>query len=305
MKEQDNLTNNFVNQNNIAKLSLSNKSNDNQLSNNNFQLNNFNQSQQNFISNLNINNFISFNQSENNNKNSLPVPYINNFNENSNIKNTNDFQIFENLNQNIQKGNNQIQSEIINFNQKSIFNNFNNNFYNNNIINNFYMGGNNINKGAKPYLTKKHSLLNAHSLNAINEYINKDILQLEKFLPNFKQYVINNNSESISICIKYIEYTNFFFNESATKKVNDLLQTIIVSDNYNNYGNVNSHYNEINQIQEKIKELYKKLIPYDIRVNYLKNFYDKNPEKTLANLFRNDLNKYQKYYEKKYYKYLK
>lgn len=303
MKEQDNFTNNFVNQNNIASLSLPNKSNDNQLSNNNFQLNNFNQNQQNFISNLNINNIVSLNQNENNNKNSLPIHYINNFNENSNIKNTNEFQLFENINQNIKKDNNQIQSEIINFNQKSIFNNYNNNFFNNNIINNFYMGGNNIKQGAKPYLTKKHSLLNAHSLNAINEDINKDILQLEKFLPNFKQYVTNNNLDPINICIKYIDYTNFFFNEDATKKVNDLLQKIIVSDNYNNYGNVNNQYNEINQIQEKIKELYKKIIPYDIRVNYLKTFYDKNPEKTLVNLFRNDLNKYQKYYEKKYYLY--
>lgn len=35
----------------------------------------------------------------------------------------------------------------------------------------------------------------------------------------------------------------------------------------------------------------------------MKTFYDKNPEKTLVNLFRNDLNKYQKYYEKKYYLY--
>ena len=59
MKEQDNFTNNFVNQNNIASLSLSNKNNDNQLSNNNFQLNNFNQNQQNSISNLNINNIVS------------------------------------------------------------------------------------------------------------------------------------------------------------------------------------------------------------------------------------------------------
>jgi len=159
-----------------------------------------------------------------------------------------------------------------------------------------------VNKGTKPYITKKHTLLNAHSLNEINENINKDILQLEKILPNFKQYVINNKSESIGICLKYIEFTNFFFNEDATKKVNDLLQVIIVSDNYN-YGNVNSQYNEINQIQEKIKELYKKLIPYNIRVNYLKNFFDKNPEKNLVNLFRNDLNKYQKYYEQKYYLY--
>ena len=158
------------------------------------------------------------------------------------------------------------------------------------------MGGNNINKRAKPYLTNKRSLCNVHSLNIINEYINKDILLLEKFLPNFKQYVINNNSDSISICIKYIEYTNLFFNKDATKKVNDLLQAIIVSDNYNNYSNVNSQYNEIAQIQEKIKEIYKKIIPYDIRVNYLKNFYDKNPEKTLVNLFRNDLSKFQKYF---------
>ena len=151
----------------------------------------------------------------------MPIHYINNFNENLNIKNTNEFQLFENINQNIKKDNNQIQSEIINFNQKSLFNNFNNNFFNNNIINNFYRGGNNINKGAKPYLTNKRSLCNAHSLNVINKYINKDILLLEKFLPNFKQYITNNNSDSISICIKYIEYTNFFFNEDATKKVND------------------------------------------------------------------------------------
>ena len=46
------------------------------------------------------------------------------------------------------------------------------------------MGGNNIKQGAKPYLTKKHSLLNAHSLNAINEFINKDIIRISLCIPD-------------------------------------------------------------------------------------------------------------------------
>ena len=277
MKEQDNYSNN---PSDILSFSLQNDNKDNQSTNNNIQFNNFNQ-----------------------------MPQIN---ANLNIQNFNEFPLIGNQNQTADKlNNNQIQTDLLNFNQQnnnSIFNlNNNNNFYNNNnslLNNNFYIAGNNI-KTTKPYLTKKRNLLNAHSFSFINDSINKDLFQLEKFLPNYKQYIANNNLESINICLKYIEYTNFFFNQIVTNKVNDLLQKIIYSDSYNyndnNYVNISNQNNQIYSIKKEIKELYKKLIPFDLRVNYLRDFYDKNPEKKLYNLFKKDLNIYQNDNDKIYY----
>ena len=54
---------------------------------------------------------------------------------------------------------------------------------------------------------------------------------------------------------------------------------------------------------KKIKELYKSLIPFDLRKIYLNDFFDKNCGKKLYNLFINDLNKYQRYDDKTYYLY--
>ena len=313
MNVQDNFGNRIVNQNNTASLSLLNDNNANHLLNNNFQFYNFNQISQNINSNLNINNLVSLNRNENINKNNTQIPYPNNLNKNTNIKKKNDFSSFDNINSQKDEFNNQIHQEIINFNnpnniynnQNNILNNLNNyyNNTNNNLIKNFFIGGNNvINKATKPYFTAKHSLLNAYSLNNINDSIQKDLLQLEKFLPNYQEYIVNNNLESINICLKYIEYTNFFFSQGVTKKVNDLLQKIIYSNDYeNNYGNIKTEI--VGEIRKKIKELYKKLIPYDMRVNYLTDFYENNSGKSLYNLFKNDLNKYQKYNDKIYYLY--
>ena len=295
MKEQDNCSNIITNQSNNNSLSLSNDNNNKSVPNN-IQLNNFNQIQSNINTNLNINNLVSLVQNSGLNSNNNHISYDSNSIQNANIANINEFPLIEEMNHK-----NEILNNLNNQNN-NIYNNnlynFNNNFYNNN---NFYMTRNN-NKGTKPYFTSKHVLLNAHSLDEINDSINKDLFQLEKFLPNYKNYIGNNNSESIYICLKYIEYTNFFFNQVVTNKVNDLLKEIIFSDN-NNYGNIDNQNNEVNIIKKKIKELYSKLIPFDFRINYLNEFYEKNCEKKLYNLFKNDLNKYQRYNDKKYYLY--
>ena len=299
MKEQDNYNNIFTKQSNMNSLSLSNDNNDKTFSNNNIQLNNFNQIPSNLNSNLNINNLVSLAQASNLNKNN--ILFDNNTTQNETGKNINEFPLIEENNHKNEILNNlNNQNNNIYNNQNNNIYNFNNNYYNNN---NYYITGNN-NKGTKPYFTSKHVLLNAHSLDEINESINKDLFQLEKFLPNYKNYIGNNNSESIYICLKYIEYTNFFFSQAVTNKVNELLKKIIYSDNYNNnYGNINNHNNEIYIIKKKIKELYNKLIPFDFRMNYLNHFYENNCEKKLYILFKNDLNKYQRYNDKKYYLY--
>ena len=292
MKEQDNYNNIITNQSNNNSLSLTNDNNDKSFSNN-IQLNNFNQIQSNLNANLNINNLVSLAQNSNLNNNNNHISYDNNLIQNVNIPNINEFPLIEEIKNNLNNQNNNIYN-----NQNNNIYNFNNNFFNNN---NYFITGNN-NKGTKPYFTSKHVLLNAHSLDEINDSINKDLFQLEKFLPNYKNYIGNNNSESIYICLKYIEYTNFFFNQVVTNKVNDLLKEIIYSDN-NNYGNIDNQNNEIFIIKKKIKDLYSKLIPFDFRINYLNQFYEKNCDKKLYNLFKNDLNKYQRYNDKKYYLY--
>ena len=300
MKEQDNFNNSITNQSNITSL-LSNDNNK-QFSNNNSQLNNFKQIPYSINSNLNLNNLGSLNQNENINNNINQIFYTNNINQNINNQHINEFPFIKNINPKKDEINNHIHPKNININkQNNIYNNFNN-YYNNsnkNIINNYYIGGNNIiNKTAKPYFTSKRTLLNAYSLDKINNDIQKDLLQLEKFLPNYKQYISSNNSESINICLKYIEYTNFFFSQIVTKKVNDIFKTIIYSDDTYNQNN-----ESFNSITNKIKELYNKLIPYEFRVSYLNAFYENNSAKKLYNLFINDLNKYQKCNDKKYYLY--
>ena len=289
MKEQDNYNKNITNQSNIASLSMENDNQENQISKNNIQLNNFNQN-----TNKNINNISSLNQIPGINSIQPQISSDTNLGLNSITQNISEFQPIEELNKKKEVLNNNYNN-----NQNNNLYNFNNNLYNN--INNFYIGGNN-NKNTKPFFTKKQILLNAYSLDEVNEYIQKDFLQLEKFLPNYKNYISNNNYESINICLKYIEYTNFFFNQIITKKVMDILHKIIYSNNnyINNYDNQSI---DSSNIKKKIKELYNKLIPFEFRVNYLNIFYEKNNEKKLYNLFQNDLNKYQRQFEKKYYLY--
>ena len=198
MKDQQDIFNNsnITNQSNITSFSLQNDINDKQLLNNNIQLNNFNQIQPNLNSNLNINNIIPLNQFQNLNKVNIPLPIENYLGQNINNQNIpSEFPLIEENNQKKDLLNNlNINAQTNNINNLYNFNN--NNYYNNNNnnINNNYKGGNNI-KSAKPFLTLKHIFLKAHSLSEINEYINKDLSQLEKFLPNYKNYIINNNLE--------------------------------------------------------------------------------------------------------------
>ena len=225
MKEQQEIfnNNNINNQSNIPSFPLQNDIKDKQLISNNIQLNNFNQIQPNINSNLNINNIIPLNQFQNLNKVNIPLPIENYLGQNINNHNiTSEFPLIEENNQKKELLNN-LNVNAQNNNINNLYN-YNNNYYNNsnNIINNNYKGGNNI-KSTKPFLTLKHIFLKAYSLNEINEYINKDLSQLEKFLPNYKSYIINNNLESINICLKYIGFTHFFFNEMATNKINDML----------------------------------------------------------------------------------
>ena len=285
MKEQDNYKENITNQGNIFSNSMANDNNENKLSNDNIQLNNFNQINQ------NINNMVSLNQIPNLNTFQNQISLDTNLELNSKTQNISDFQLIEDLNNNKDILNNNIYNQK---NQNNNLYNFNNNIYNN--LNNFNIGGSN-NKKTKPFFTSKHDLLNSHSLDKINQYIQKDFSQLEKFLPNYKIYISNNNFESINICLKYIEYTNFFFNKIITNKVNDMLKKIMHSNNYynNNYNNQNF---EFYNIKKKIKDLFNKLIPFEMRINYLNIFYEKNNEKKLYNLFQNDLNKYQRQIDK-------
>ena len=303
MEEHEKYDNDITGKNNINTLSLQNDSN-NQLSKNNIQLNNFNQIQSNINANLNINNIANLNQFQSLNELSKSISYEKNIALNvPNQQITSDFHIIEENNQKIDLSNKMNSNNIYNNQNNNIYN-YNKNYYNNNNnnnINNYYSGGNN-NISTKPYFTSKHVLLNSSNLTEVNECINKDLFQLEKFLPNYKNYINKNNSESINICLKYIKYTHFFFNPMVTNKVNQMLYKIIYSDNYNNYEN-NSQNNEIYNFKKKIKELYKNLIPFDLRKNYLIYFFDKNYEKKLYNLFINDLNKYQRYDDKKYYLY--
>ena len=297
MKEQDKFSNDITCQSNINTLSFQNDNNDKQLSTSNIQLNNFNQIPQNINSNLNINNIASLSQLQNLSKVNISLQNEKNMGPNlPNQNKTSEFPLIEDLNQKKDILNNLNNTVYANQNNNTY--NFNNYFNNNNNINNHYDVGYN-NKSTKPYFTSKHSLLNSNSLAEVNECINKDLFQLEKFLPYYKNYINSNNSESINICLKYIKYTNFFFNKMITNKVNEIFYKIIYSDNYNNYEN-NQNY-EIYNFKKKIKELYKKLIPFDLRMNYLNEFYEKNCENKLYNLFKNDLNKYQRYDDKKYY----
>lgn len=173
--------------------------------------------------------------------------------------------------------------------------------------NNKNINNHNINK--KPYFTHKSILLNKYSLKEVNECISKDYAQLEKILPYYQNYYfqnkinnsynnynnyrnnynstnnINNNNDVILICLKYIEFSNFFFNNYITFKVQNLLFSIINGDRHI------LEQNKYSFLKNKLNEVYNKLMPYQIRYNYLKAFYDRNPDRNLYYLFKKDLDK--------------
>ena len=277
MTDQTKTNDNISNINNIGLLPLNFDSmNGNQLLNNTIQINNYNNPQY-ITSNLNINNYLYYNQN-NYNPNNNPMNQIQNYNQN---------QANEKVDQNSK---NQNYPYIINYNTNI---NNHNNFYNN-INTNCYQQSSINFKTTKPYFTAKHSLLKSSSLEEVNEKIFKDLLMLEKFLPNYKNYIVNNNFEAINICLKYIEVTHFFFNNVVTQKIGDIINNIIFSKNQDE------------EFKYRLKDLFKKMIPYNIREKYLKEFYSPYSEKNLYNLFKKDLNlskNYKEYRDNIYYLY--
>ena len=151
----------------------------------------------------------------------------------------------------------------------------------------------NITKINKPFLTSRNTLLEKHSLKEVNECIYKDYNQIANILPYYQNYYFqnkiysnkNSNNDSVLICLKYIEYTNFFFNIDISYKIQNLLFNIINNDR----GFLNQ--NEYLFLRNKLNETYNKLIPYQIRYNYLKAFFDRNAEENLYYLFKSDLDK--------------
>ena len=162
----------------------------------------------------------------------------------------------------------------------------------NNMKNRMY----NMIKVEKPFLTSKYNLLNKHSLKELNECIYKDYSQISNILPYYQNYYFKNkindytnykntSNDSILICLKYIEYSNFFFNSDISYKIQNLLFNIINGDR----GILDQEKYVF--LKNKLKEVYNKLIPYQTRYNYLKTFYGRNPEESLYYLFKRDLDK--------------
>ena len=162
----------------------------------------------------------------------------------------------------------------------------------NNMKNRMY----NMIKVEKPFLTSKYNLLNKHSLKELNECIYKDYSQISNILPYYQNYYFQNkindytnykntSNDSILICLKYIEYSNFFFNSDISYKIQNLLFNIINGDR----GILDQEKYAF--LKNKLKEVYNKLIPYQTRYNYLKAFYGRNPEESLYYLFKRDLDK--------------
>ena len=232
-------------------------------------------------------------------KDSLPST-----NNNENIKeNTRESQKDDNNSNNniqdfeieIERDNNQ-KKKFLSINRRNPYNYSKSpNHTNNHIKNKMY----NMVKLSKPFLTSKHIFLNKYSLKEVNECIYKDYNQIANILPYYQNYYyqnkINNyknsnyantnNNDSILICLKYIEYSNFFFNSDISYKIQNLLFNIIIGDK----GILNQ--NKYTFLKNKLNEVYNKLIPYQIRHNYLKSFYERNPEESLYYLFKRDLDK--------------
>ena len=258
MTEQNTYNNNINNTGLLPiKKEFINMNNMNQLNvNKNIQLNNYNNNlSHNIDNNLNINNYLLLNA-------------------NSNVSNIN-----LNIQQNINNYNNAKKNIIFNSGQNNYYNNLNNNFY--------QLGNNN--KQMKLYLTSKHIFFNSPSLSKVNELIYKDFSQIEKIFTNYKFYIANNNFESINICLKYIEFSNFFFDQNVTNKISDIINKIIFSNNPDE------------TFKHKLKEVFQNMIPFNIRENYLREFFNPKGAKNLYNLFKKDMNLYKNEKDKIYY----
>ena len=258
MTEQNTYNNNINNTGLLPiKKEFINMNNMNQLNvNKNIQLNNYNNNlSHNIDNNLNINNYLLLNA-------------------NNNVSNIN-----LNTQQNINNYNNAKKNIIFNSGQNNYYNNLNNNYY--------QLGNNN--KQMKLYLTSKHIFFNSPSLTKVNELIYKDFSQIEKIFTNYKFYIANNNFESINICLKYIEFSNFFFDQNVTNKISDIINKIIFSNNPDE------------TFKHKLKEVFQNMIPFNIRENYLREFFNPKGAKNLYNLFKKDLNLYKNEKDKIYY----
>ena len=258
MTEQNTYNNNINNTGLLPiKKEFINMNNMNQLNvNKNIQLNNYNNNlSHNIDNNLNINNYLLLNA-------------------NNNVSNIN-----LNTQQNINNYNNAKKNIIFNSGQNNYYNNLNNNFY--------QLGNNN--KQMKLYLTSKHIFFNSPSLSKVNELIYKDFSQIEKIFTNYKFYIANNNFESINICLKYIEFSNFFFDQNVTNKISDIINKIIFSNNPDE------------TFKHKLKEVFQNMIPFNIRENYLREFFNPKGAKNLYNFFKKDMNLYKNEKDKIYY----
>ena len=185
--------------------------------------------------------------------------------------------------------NNQIRQDINNYPINNIIYNNNKNNYYNNMNNNYYQSGNN-NKSMKPYLSPINMLIISPSLTKATDLIYKDFQQIENILTNYKYYIMANNYEAINICLKYILDTNFFFNQVITNKIGDIFKNIIYSNNNNDEA-----------FKNELKRIYQKMIPFNIRQEYLREFFNQKAEKNLYNLFKKDLNMNKNYKDKIFY----
>ena len=232
---------------------------------------------------MNMNQLINNNVVPLNNYNNLS-PYID---TNLNINNL----LLLNSNNNISNINlnNPIRHDVNNYNtiNNNIYNNKNN--YYNNMNNNYYQTGNN-NKSMKPYLSPINMLLISPSLTKATDIIYKDIQQIENILTNYKLYLMTNNYEAINMCLKYILEANFFFNQVVTNKIGDIFKNIIYS---------NSNNDEV--FKNELKGIFQKMIPFNMRQDYLREYFNQKGEKNMYNLFKKDLNIYKNYKDKIYY----
>ena len=107
----------------------------------------------------------------------------------------------------------------------------NNNNNNNENYNNITENSNNddiqieINKTPKLYLTKRNEFQKYDNLNQLNIFLENDskkinsiFSSIKNFLLQQKQKLSQNNIESLTFILKYIENCNFFFSEQILKK---------------------------------------------------------------------------------------
>ena len=215
-----------------------------------------------------------------------------------NIEKSNKEDSYQNFEIEIEKDKTKAKKKYLYTNKRSNYNYSKSPSHTNNNINNKMYS---MVKVEKPFLTSKYVLLNKYSLKEVNECIYKDYNQIANILPYYQNYYFQNrinnynnyknsnyissNNDSILICLKYIEYTNFFFNSDISYKIQNLLFNIINGDR-----NI-LEQNKYTHLKNKLNEVYNKLIPYHIRHNYLKAFYERNTEDSLYYLFKRDLDK--------------